>query len=56
MSSTYTTRTSTRGVVIHMLRGREACIDGVVVYKVNVWLRGHKGAHQRTLMCVQVVW
>jgi predicted transporter len=55
MSSTYTTRVSTRGMVIHMLRGREACTNGAVVHKMNAWSRGHKDAHQRTLMCMQMV-
>ena len=45
MSSTYTTKISTKGVVIHMLKGREACNDSAVVHKVNMWSRGHKGAH-----------
>ena len=45
LSSTYTTRASTRGVVVHMLRGRKACTYNAVVHKVNVWSRGHKGAH-----------
>ena len=56
MSSTYTTRVSKRGMMIHMLRDRKVCTSGAVVHKVNMWLRGHKGAHQRALMCVQAVW
>ena len=55
MSSTYTTKTSTRGMVIHMLEGRETCTVGAVIHKTNARLRGHRGAHQRTLMCAQVV-
>ena len=35
-SSTYTTRTRTRGVVLHMLGGREACTEGAMIHKVAV--------------------
>jgi hypothetical protein len=54
-SSTYTTRASTRSMVIHMLRGREACTVGVVIHKADIQLRGCRGAHQRALMCAQVI-
>ena len=36
MSSTYTAKTCTRGMVIHMLRGRETCTDSAVIHKANV--------------------
>ena len=35
MSSTYTAKICTRGVVIHMLRGREMCTDSAVIHKAN---------------------
>ena len=54
MSSTYTTRTRIRGVVLHMLRGPIACTNGATVHKVTVrrnrHRRGTKGAHQQVLM------
>ena len=54
MSSTYTTRTHTRGMVLHMLGGQEACIEGAMIHKVAVRRCRHeqctKGAHQRVLM------
>ena len=46
MSSTYTAKTHTRGMVVHMLRGRETCMNGALIYKVNAWYWRHKGAHQ----------
>ena len=36
MSSTYTTKTHIRGMVIHMLRGRKMCTDGAMIHKANV--------------------
>ena len=36
MSSTYIAKMCTRGMVTHMLRGREMCTDGAVIHKVNV--------------------
>ena len=54
MSSTYTTRTRTRGVVLHMLGGRVACTNGAMIHKAVVrrdgCRRGTKGAHQQVLM------
>ena len=54
MSSTYTTRTRTRGVVLHMLGGPEACTNGAMIHKVAVREGRHKGdekgAHQQALM------
>ena len=54
MSSTYTTRTRTRGVVLHMLGGREACTKGAMIHKVTVRKCGRErcteGAHQQVLM------
>ena len=53
-SSTYTTRAHTRGVVLHMLGGQEACTEGAMIHKVAVrryrHKRGTKGAHQQVLM------
>ena len=53
-SSTYTTRARTRGVVLHMLGGREACTEGAMIHKAAVRRCGHeggtKGAHQQVLM------
>ena len=53
-SSTYTTRTHTRGVVLHMLGGQEACTEGAMIHKAMVRRCGHKestkGAHQQVLM------
>ena len=54
VSSTYTTRTCTRGVVLHMLRGQEACTEGAMIHKAAVRRYGHKGgtkgAYQQALM------
>ena len=55
MSSTYTIKTSIRGMVIHMLGGREMCTVSAVIHKTNAQLRGCRGAHQGMLMCTQVV-
>ena len=59
MSSTYTTRTRTRGVVLHMLGGQEACTEGAMIHKVVVRRYRHerytKGAHQQVLMHAYVV-
>ena len=59
LSSTYTTRTRTRGVVLHMLRGWIACTNSVMIYKAAVRRKGHrrgtKGAHQQVLMHVWMV-
>ena len=56
LSSTYTTRTRTRGVVLHMLEGRVACTNGAMIHKAAVRRdrrrRGTKGAHQQVLMHV----
>ena len=56
VSSTYTTRARTRGVVLHMLGGQEACTGGAIVHKATMRRYGHKGgtrgAHQRVLMHV----
>ena len=50
MSSTYTTKTHIRGVVLHMLRGPRACTNGAIIHKVAAregrHKRGEKGAHQ----------
>ena len=50
LSSTYTTRTRTRGVVLHMLEGQVACTNGAMIHKAAVRRDGHrrgtKGAHQ----------
>ena len=54
VSSTYTTRTCTRGMVLHMLGGQEACTEGALIHKAVVRKYGHKGgtrgAHQQVLM------
>ena len=54
LSSTYTTRMCTRGVVLHMLGGRVACTNGAMIHKAAVRKGGHrrgtKGAHQQVLM------
>ena len=54
MSSTYTMRTRTRGMVLHMLKGQEVCTEGAMVHKAAVrryrHKRGTKGAHQQVLM------
>ena len=59
LSSTYTTETRTRGVVLHMYGGREACTEGAMIHKVAVRKYGHEwrteGAHQQVLMCMYVV-
>ena len=55
LSSTYTTRTRTRGVVLHMLRRWVERANGATIHKVTVrkrgCRRGMKGAHQQVLMC-----
>ena len=43
VSSTYTTRMRTRGVVLHMLGGQEVCTDGAVIHKAAMRRCGHKG-------------
>ena len=54
VSSTYTTRTRTRGVVLHMSEGQEACTGGALIHKAAVRRYGHnggtEGAHQQVLM------
>ena len=59
MSSTYTTGARTRGVVLHMLGGWEACTEGAMIHKVAVRRYGHErcteGAHQQVLMHAYVV-
>ena len=59
VSSTYTTRARTRGVVLHMLEGWEACTEGAMVHKVAARKYEHKrctkGAHQQVLMHAYVV-
>ena len=54
VSSTYTTRTHTRGVVLHMLGGPVVCINGAMIHKAAMRRGGHrrgmKGAHQQVLM------
>ena len=54
VSSTYTKRTRIRGVVLHMLGGREACTEGAMIHKAAVRRCRHKGgtegAHQWVLM------
>ena len=54
VSSTYTTRTRTRGVVLHMLGSPVACTNGAMIHKAAMrrgrHRRGTKGAHQRILM------
>ena len=56
VSSTYTVRMRTRGMVLHMLGSQEACTEGAVIHKTTVRTKGHrrgaKGAHQQVLMCV----
>ena len=53
-SSTYTKRARIRGVVVHMLGGREACTEGATIHKAAVrrcrHKRGTEGAHQQVLM------
>jgi hypothetical protein len=59
MSSTYTTGTRTRGMVLHMLGGQEVCTEGAMIHKVAVRRYRHewypKGAHQQVLMHAYVV-
>ena len=43
VSSTYTTRTRTRGMVLHMLGGLVMCTKGAVIHKVTMRRCGHKG-------------
>ena len=54
VSSTYTMRTHTRGMVLHMLGGQEACTEGAMIHKAAARRYGHKGgtkgAHQQVLM------
>ena len=56
VSSTYTTRTHTMGVVLHMLGGLVACTNGAMIHKAVVrrgrHRKGTKGAHQQVLMHV----
>ena len=46
VSSTYTTRPRTRGVVLHMLGGQEACTEGAMIHTAAVRRYGHKGGHR----------
>ena len=59
VSSTYTTGAHTRGVVLHMLGGWEACTKGAMIHKVAVRKYGYErrteGAHQQVLMHAYVV-
>ena len=59
VSSTYTARTRTRGMVLHMLGGQEACTEGAMIHKATVRRCGHKGgtrgAHRQVLMHAKVV-
>ena len=54
VSSTYTTRMRTRGMVLHMLGGSVACTNGAMIHKAAMrrdrYRRGMKGAHQQVLM------
>ena len=54
VSSAYTTRTHTRGVILHMLGGQVACTEGAMIHKAATRRDGHrrgtKGAHQQVLM------
>ena len=43
VSSTYTMRMSTRGVVLHMLGGQEACTEGAMIHKAAMRRYGHRG-------------
>ena len=47
-------RTRTRGMVLHMLGGQEACTEGAMIHKATGRRYGHKGgiggAHQQVLM------
>ena len=59
VSSTYTMRVRTRGVVLHMLGGQEACTEGAVIHKAAVRRYRHKGGtestHQHVLIHAYVV-
>ena len=54
VSSTYTTRARTRGVVLHMLKGPSNVHKGAMIHKVAMRRCRHKGgtkgAHQQVLM------
>ena len=54
MSSTYTTKTCTRGVVLHMLGGPGSVHKGAMIHKVVArrcgCKGGTKGAYQQVLM------
>ena len=54
LSSTYTTRARTRGVVLHMLGGWRERTNGAMIHKATARRkgrrRGTKGAHQQVLM------
>ena len=54
LSSTYTTRTRTRGVVLHRLRGWIVRTNGAMIHKATVRRKGHRrgarSAHQQVLM------
>ena len=54
VSSTYTTRAHTRGMVLHMLEGLVACTNGAMIHKAAMrrdrHRRGTKGVHQQVLM------
>ena len=43
VSSTYTMRARTRGMVLHMLGGQEACTEGAMIHKVAMRRCGHRG-------------
>ena len=43
VSSTYTTRMRTRGVVLQMLEGQVACTEGAMIHKAAVRRCRHKG-------------
>ena len=59
VSSICTTGARTKGVVLHMLGGWEACTGGAMIHKVVVRKCGHErcteGAHQQALMHAYVV-
>ena len=59
MSSTYTMRARTRGVVLHMLGGWETRTEGAMIHRVTARKYGHErcaeGAHQQVLMHAYVV-
>ena len=54
VSSTYTTRKRTRGMVLQMLEGRVACTNGAMIHKAAMRMdgrgRGTNGAYQQVLM------